>query len=785
MKLSLMWLREHLEYPQGHASFLDHAEEIVRRLVRSTAEIEQVEHLSLDLSNLFLGRLKEVRNDDVLLHVPELSCDLALPGRSDSGSGLKEPWYMIYRESVNTYRYATMADITYRRTDSSRGSVASKDLLLPAFYVHEDEADGSWKKRCDLQDVRITVDNKSINHRPDLWSHYGFAREVSVMMGWGLRPLAIVHGATVEQASASYVVVQSAACDRFARLDTDATEKGSIPWMALRLSRVDHRPISTLVDTTNYVMFDMGQPLHAFDSDKIKSPLIIRQAHEGEKLTLLDTTTILLQNFDCVVADQSQALSLAGIKGGGASGVWPQTTKITLEAAHFSPIAIRRSSKHHHIRTESSTRFEKGLDATNVVLGIMRFVSLLLHEKLIEKQTYTIMLRDEVQHSDAPAIELTTVHLARKLGMELAEDEVGKILSSLGFVVSVKGEAEHRCYCVQVPSWRRGDVTIPEDLIEEIARIRGYDSLDPVLPQRLMQLPTHNKKVLRARAIRHHLAYGLRMQEVMSYPFFDEEFIQKSHLSVTKTATVRNPVSEQWRRLVTSLVPNLVAQVTQNLPEEKEVRLFEVAATWEHNGPIIDERRAITWVWYSHKELDFYSGKHMVTSLLEMLRIPHSWRAPSKELSSWWQPSHTAELCHAQKTIGYAGMLNPSFLTNVLDGHCFAAELDFDFLQHYSPEGSVYSPLSKYPTIATDISMLLSYATPVEDVMAAVRVVANHITHVSLVDFFEKKAWGDQRSVTIRIVCGDQSRTMTHEEVNEIIARVVTLLQKQYKAEIR
>jgi phenylalanyl-tRNA synthetase beta chain len=790
MKLSLMWLREHLDHPQGPDFFLDQVKEIVHRLVRSTAEIEQVEHLSIDVQRLFLGRLKETVNDNVILHVPELSNNasntlLTLPSRSDAGPFLEAPWYMIYQESSLQYRYATISDVTYKWTGSTEpANLALKDSLLPVFYISDSEGSGKWKNRCDLYDVRITIENKSINHRPDLWSHRGFAREVAALMGWQLKPIPETLCTSIAPALASELNVYSDTCDRFARLDLDVIAKGSFPWMALRLLLLDHKPISAIVDATNYTMFDMGQPLHAFDRATLQGNLGVRQAREGEKLTLLDNVTLELHPSDCVVADEKKALSLAGIKGGLGSGISRKTTSIVLEAAHFLPIPIRRSATQHRIRTESSTRFEKGLDPLTVTDGIQKFLSILFHEKIIVEQSYVIKLWRESLHSKLSVIQLPCAYVVRKLGIEIPEHEVCAILTSLGFTLSLGEVADGRCYLVQVPSWRINDIVLAEDLIEEIARTRGYDSIPAILPQRAMQL-VGNKKVHIIRAIRHHLAYGLRMQEVMSYPFFDEEFLQKAQLTVHKAAIVRNPVSDQWRRLVTSLIPNLVSQLTANLPEAKEVRLFEIAATWEHDGTTVSEGRKVSWIWYLHKELDFYTGKQMVTSLLDMLRIQNSWDIAVEELPCWWHRSSTAIVSHEQKKIGYAGMLNPLFLNHVLDGHCFAVELDFDFLQDYVPKQILYHPISKYPTIVSDISMFLSNRIPVERLMEAIPAIDEHIMQVYLIDFFEKKEWSDRRSVTIRVVCGDQLRTMTHDEVNEIIARVISLLTVQFKVELR
>ena len=785
MKLSLMWLSEYLDIPTGGYFILDHAEEIVRRLVRSTAEIEQSESIALDVQKLFLGRSTELLAGTIVLEVPELCITITMPARHDGRVGA---WYMLCREGADSYRYATLLDATYRTPDvSARNEQPSaKDSLLPVFYIPDAQGDGSWKERCEVRDVRITVDNKSINHRPDLWSHYGFAREVAVLMGWKLKPLSTSPSLTIVPAAPTFVEVRSTTCDRFARLDLDVAAKASVPWMALRLMRLDQKPLAAIVDATNYVMFDVGQPLHAFDRACIEGALLVRDAQPNESLTLLDNVTIPLRNVDCVVSDQRKALSLAGIKGGLGSGISLQTQSIILEAAHFLPIPIRRTAKSHHLRTESSTRFEKGIDSALVVAGVNKFFNLLVQEHIIPAQNAPIMLWEGSVKQPAPCIQLSHARLVDKIGVALPQEDVVGLLSLLGFTVCSERVADAWCYAVEVPSWRLNDIQIPEDLIEEVVRVRGYDGLPAILPQRPAQLPVHKGRVLRTRAIRHHLAYGLRMQEVMSYPFFDEEFLRTLQIVVKDAPTVRNPVSEQWRRLVTSLIPNLLSQMASNLPEEKEVRLFEVGTSWIHEGDVVRESRKVAWVWYLNGELDFYQGKQTVVSLLEMLKLTCSWHSASVDhMPSWWRSTHSAVLKHEHKVIGVTGLINPSLMAQIGGGSCFAVELDLDALQHYMPARSCYQPLSKYPTIATDISMFASYVIPVETIIKLVSSLHLAINHVSLIDFFEKKAWEHKRSVTIRVICGDSSRTMTHDEVNEIITHVVATLKERFEVEVR
>lgn len=783
MKLSLMWVREHLEMPGTHDSILDHTDEIVARLIRSTAEIEQVEHLTVDLSSFFLGKCTTITAEKAIMRIPELNRDIELPLRPSLQATGTHQWYLIFEEAPHQHRYATHDDISYEKHHHESGSVTGKDTVLPPFFIPDHEGTGSWKRQCESCDVRITIDNKSINHRPDLWSHYGMAREIAALMGWKLKPQPTVALAQHEK-TADLIHVTTPTCDRFARLDLTVSPRGSLPWMALRLMRVQQRPISALIDLTNYVMFDIGQPLHVFDKNNVHGPLVVRQAHKGEKLVLLDSTSLSLQPSDCVVADEHGPLSLAGIKGGKQSGVSDHTTSLILESAHFAPQAIRQSSSTHRIRTEGSTRWEKGLDCTNVMRGVQRFVWLAEKNELISPQPYAVALWENNSTSHETIIQLSHTHLERKIGITVTENNVYSALTALGFGVRAQGADREFGYAITVPSWRSNDITISEDIIEEIARMHGYDRLPAHVPTcNSTVFDTHT--VYRNRSMHHHLAYGLRMQEIKSYPFFDEEFLRTTQLTITNAPTVKNPVSAQWQRLVTSLIPHLVRAAASNTPEEDELRLFEANRTWDLSKGSLREQRRIAWIWYSKKELDFYAGKQLVTSLLDMLRVPCTWELAPATIKPWWQAPATALLQHNNHVIGYAGLLDPAFLNRVVEGSCYGVELDAEYLVQYRPPRTRYEPPSKYPSIVTDISMLASYATTAEAIMQHVARQDPHVRMVNLIDMFEKAAWHDKRSLTLRIVCGSTERTMTHDETQIIINHIVQSLQTTFGVEIR
>jgi len=770
MKLSLLWLADHLDAGCDVDTVLACAPDIVRRLGESTVEIEQYESLSYDLTCYTMARYEKREGEMDVLYSIEDQRVYHIAVRSGPTVGA---WYLIYRAEHAEPRYATVGDMN-----------GGQGTLLPAYYVTDITAHGSWKSRCEPSDVRFSIDNKAITHRADLWSHRGFAREIACLMGWRLRDVTELinddQAMTVQHQQHNVEVLQSAACRQFATTHLAVYPKmGSIPWMTLRLARIDSRPLSGLVDCTNYTMFDMGQPLHVFDADQVEGSVRVRSAKSGEKLRLLDGATCTLTISDCVVADERGPLSLAGIKGGESSGVSGSTSHIILEGAHFSSDAIRHGVRTHGLRTDASVRAEKGVDGAQLLFGLKRFCTLVLNEQLIAPQACTIMMIGKEPGRPQP-IALTHAFIERKIGNTVEPASVIRGLHGIGCTV----ECQEGAYRVTPPSWRITDLRIPEDIVEEVARIIGYATLQQRLPQRITGL-TQAVGVQMTRAVKRHLAYGLHLYEVVHYPFYDEEFLQRMNLTIEGAAELKNPVSLQWRRLITSLLVQLVKDVHVNSVDEKSVRLFEIGTTWNlHADRSLVERKSLAFVLYhAEQPFTFYSGKTVLLSLFELLSIHISWTIPSKPLEPWWDVTQCAVLEHNKIPIGTAGMIAASWCTG-LSSTIFAAELDFDYLMRYKPPQRAYKAQAKYPSIKMDVSLLVDSTCTVEQLERVIVSVDERIERVELIDMFSKPEWHGQRSLTFRYTCTDHTRTMTRHDA-EMIMQQVHKSMEEHGAKVR
>jgi len=781
MKLSLAWIFDHIVIPPKVGSItLEYAHSIIRQVTRCTTEVELVETIHIDRHSFTVAQCIYQEDDFVILRDYEYSKEFRLPHRPD---GTLDAWYLLILTDHQA-RYATARDVG-----------GSRDHEMPAMHITEAERHGSWKDSIEWNDIRITIENKSITHRPDLWSHRGFAREIVALQEMKLKPLhkledpcEITAYTTIAPVSLPYAPrVTYKTCDMFGTIRIDVTHiPSSSPHVAFRLARLDTRPINGIVDLTNYVMLDIGQPLHVFDADCIVGALEVRAAHAQESITLLDQSTHTLTPTDCVVADATSALSLAGIMGGKRGSVTKNTTRVLLESAHFMATAIRQSSSHHHLRTESSARFEKNIDPQLVITGIQRYLYFLKtwYTHTSVTGTYAMALYRTLSHQEIRSIRLTHTLCERMIGMILSSEQIQRILIQLGFTIDAQPDTG--AYHVQVPSYRMHDIQIAEDLVEEIARLIGYEHIIPVLPQRIAQ-PASYGNALRLRMLKQHLSFGLRMQEVHNYAFYDEECLEHLlALHIHDAIPVVNPVSLQWQRLVHSLVPHLLKNLSQNIPGVNEYRLYEVNTVWNTHtdGSVREQKQLAILLYRKEHPLTFYEGKQYAQSITDMLRIPLTWHAPRTPLPVWYHSEQTAELVLNTDSIGYAGMVQPSLLHRIAPGTAYVIELDAHTLLHYTAPQFQYHPISKYPSTTHDISIFIGFDTPVTTLEQAFLRVDYRIQSVLLIDQFTKPEWGKRRSLTFRITIVDHETTMSHDTINPIIGRLQSIAQS-YGAELR
>ncbi len=764
MKLSIAWIFDHIAADWKQQNI----DAIVSKFNKVTAEIEDYYEVIYDLTSFALGQVK-----GSVIDVPEWKKEFKLLMHTDFEQ-FPNGYFMVMKDS-DKVRWATCKDFKL-----------DKDGLLPAFYIDEKQfISGEWKAAVEARDIILEVDNKSITHRPDMWGHRGFAREIAAFMNLPFVPkqevLKKYKVVQSEKQSASTITNpfevnnQTTICNRFSGLYFSNIEnKPSELSMAFRLMKVGSRAINAMVDLTNYVMLDWSQPTHVFDADKLDGKSInIRRANNGEILKLLDGRNIELTKDDLVIADAKAPVALAGVMGGLEDSLSKDTKSIFLESANFDAATIRRTATRYKSRTEASARFEKSLDPNQITDAIMRFI--FLAEQMKIKMNYA----EEILVIGKPFMEkvinITQEFLDNRAGFTIKEEDVVAPLTKLGFTVSVLEDS----YDVTIPSFRGfKDVREKEDILEEIIRFYGFDKIALEMPVWLKR-PYSLANVFRQRKIKNYFKNAACMIEQQNYILYDENFLKTlSYEPPKNTINLTNPVAENQYRLINSLIPGLLKNIQDNFTLADKFYFFEFGRIWSFSDLSFIEKKSITGIFFHKREqLDFYSCKEKITSFLKMFSIVPDWIKSDKN-APWYNSYQTAKLMLNNNNIGVVGKLNPVFLTNLgilPDTEALAFELDADFILSYNSKVSVFKPLSRYQEVSFDLSAFVPLSLQVADIQKSLSGVDKYIQNVSLIDFFEKD---EKRSLAFRLRLINEEKTFDKEEIESIRTKAIKALEK-------
>lgn len=768
MKISVAWLFDHLGV-DWHAYDM---RDLMTRLSATTAEIDGAKAVSLAWNQFFIAEVIARNENEVKVKIAERKKQFTLPVRQDA----QLHHFFLVTSLESTVSWATLADLG-----------AEREGLVPSLTVSQDQIEGAWRDNLEQDDWIIEIDNKSLTNRPDLWGHRGFAREVAALLGLKLLPeeqICVQKPIRHYEKKAPFIDLSAdSACSRFAGIKIHAVScEPSRLFYVHRLARVDAKALNTFVDFTNYVMFDIGHPMHVFDADALEGGIVVRQAREKEKITLLDGETVELTSADCVVADERKVLSIAGVMGGLQSGFQQHTKNIILEGALFDASALRRTAARLKKRTESSARFEKSLDPNQNTVAIARYLWLLE----VAGVSCTI---DEAICSVGPLAvehEILLPHrlLVERLGATVTEGQVCSILNKLEFGVQVIDGAHGLSYSVTVPTFRgTKDIRIPEDLIEEVARYFGYDAIPLVMPMRVMR-PYSVSTIHRKRLIKRVCATALSMREVQTYPLFDERLLRQLNYHPQGAPELLNPVSENWSRLVTSLIPGILQAIETNAVSDKRLRFFELNRVWSMpTATEIKEKQVCAGVVYERASLSFYEGKSLLERLFVALGFLVEWKKPLTGVPFWADQYQIAELWLGDKCLGYAGMVSQHFLQKIAEGNAFAFELDLNMLLQVPEEKEFVTP-SRYQAVSLDISMFCHRRITVAELETLIALSDSRIKDVFLIDIFEKDEWPDRRSIALRYVVQDDTKTLSKDDIDEVQATVYAAV-KPLGVEIR
>ena len=634
-------------------------------------------------------------------------------------------------------------------------------------------------------DDDAVLDFEVTANRPDALSVIGFAREVGTAYSLPVKPLVPKPLPSTPAKDATVKLEAPDLCPRYGAAVADVRIGPSPAWLARRLHASGVRPINNVVDVTNYVLLELGQPMHAFDLEKLAGRQIrIRRAVPGERITTLDGTDRALDTDMLVIADADRAQAVAGVMGGGVSEVSNATKTIVLESAFFNPKSVRLTSKKLGLKTEASARFERGADVNAAVKALERAITLL--EEIGAGQGRGGAIDAYPNPVPPKKIELRRAQVQRILGLEVADADIERILKGLSFQIR-RGTGS---WDVSVPTFRV-DVQREVDLIEEVARHFGYDRLPSTFPALTAPTPPSDPRIERDRLVRRVLQ-AAGCSEALTFSFVDAA-LAAHFADESAIVPIGNPLSSQFSVLRPSLLPGLLTSVAHNRHRERaDVQLFELGARMTRAGESRHMAVALTGSagdhhWSGgHRPIDFFDVKGIVEGIAAALQTDVTFDASS--VPSYLVRGRAASVSAAGRVVGYLGMMTsaPVSAAGLASNEAvYVAELDLDLLDAArSAAPLVVKPLPRYPSIARDISIVVDDTLPAATVRGTIRSVApDTLVSVREFDRYQGKGVPDGRvSLSLRLTFRSAERTLTDAEVEAAMKKILDALKSAHDA---
>ncbi len=752
MKFSYNWIRELVDG-------LEQAPAALERLITvKTAECEGVEPVAELLATAVLARVESV--EPLSGHNVKAVVDLGggvrktvVCGAPNCRPGIITAYAPIGRKVVNGVE--------------SDGMLASASEL-GINKDHEGIVELSGEPGAPLPglaaDFAIEIDNKSITHRPDLWGHHGMAREVAAITGRPLKDPAHLNLLPTAAPAVKVIVEDGFLCPRYcALLFENITVKPSPLWLQARLTAIGLNPINNIVDLSNLLMAELAQPTHCFDADRVNdATIIVRRARQGEHFRALNGEEYTLDPSNLVIADPAGAIGLAGVIGGGESAIGKTTTRVILESATFQAASIRKTSSAIKLRTDASMRFEKSQDPANTVRAIARAIELL--EELSPGVRVVGGVADVRREIPAPApIELPLDWLQRKLGRAVADSDVRQILERLEFGVA---EPRPKVFSVTVPSWRATkDVSIKDDLVEEVGRMIGYESIPPQAPLVAAKVPPANPERKFQHELRDALA-PLGFTEVYNYSFLSEESVAAFGFEPAAHVRVLNPIASDQALMRLSLLPGLWRNITENAKHREAFGLFEIGLEiHKRSGKLPDEIPHLAGAVYE-RHGDGVTGLDAAKRAVDCLMPGAQFIAA--EAASYEHPARAAHVEWRGRSVGRLFELHPRLIDT---GRAAIFDVDLRVMRELAGAQPVkYTPIRRYPSSAFDLSVIAAAREHAGKLEAAIAGFAGPLLEsVRFVRVYSGPPFeAGQKSVSFRVTVGSAERTLSNDEVSAV-----------------
>ena len=811
MKVSLNWIRDYVQLPADAD-----LKKLAYDLTMSTVEVEDTIELAKQFDHMVVGVINTIEqhpNADKLR-----VCMTDIGGRVESivcgGSNLREGMKVAVALPGSVCRWHGEGEPVEIKKSKLRGvdsygmicgavEIGLADLFPTKEEAHildlsdfDAPAGTPLADALDLNDIILEIDNKSMTNRPDLWGHYGIAREIAALYDLPMKEFPHFDR-NVENTSGFHVTVEDAErCPRMTGTQIENVCVKPAPyWMQVRIWKTGMRPINALVDITNYVMLATGQPSHAYDSDHIAGHIIVRRAKAGETLTLLNGKELPLSTDDLTIADDAGIVGLAGVMGGAKDSILPTTSKVILEIANFQAAGIRRTALRYDNRTEASARYEKAIDPERCDQALD--LSMQLFSDLYPEMKVTGLVDEYPQHLKQAEIDVPLSWLERRLGKRLPPEEIRHKMELLGYGIAFSGDNMH----VVVPTWRStGDVSIQADIMEEVARMYGYENFEaePITTTFDGAINQLDKDL--ERRIKEYLAIRCGMQEIFTYPWMEESYVSAVLQSTEGILSLSTPPSPAERFVRSSLLPNLCKAVVKNERYFDEFSIFETAqvfrdenytSPYDPREKLPSQRKNVAGAFVT-TDKDITALFRKAKGVVEMMaRYVHmetlTFRQTEKPV--WADNVVWLNICRGEEKVGDLALLSKkvSMACGIKNLNVMLFQLDQDSLVPLKSRTNTFTHMAEYPMTDYDISLLLDGSVQWKDVLQTVGGIKSELLHsASFVDEYRgKQVPAGKKSLTLRLSIGSKEKTLTSSEIEEVASNVLNKIAKRFGAELR
>lgn len=811
MKLSLNWIKDYVALPED----MD-LKQLAYDLTMSTVEVEDVRKLSESFEKLIVGVILEVLphpnadklricKTDIGGEVKEIVCGgsnlqagmkvaVACPGAVVRWHGEGEP--------------VVIKNAKLRGVESFGMICASSEIGLADLFPANSEAEITdlsafdvpagtpLADALDMNDIILEIDNKSMTNRPDLWGHYGIAREIAALYNLPLKELPKFDASGIPEMP---IVIEDAdRCSRYIGAEIEKLSVKPAPYqMQNRIWKVGMRPINALVDVTNYVMLATGQPTHAFDADQISGNITVRHAEKQEELLLLNDKKLALTEDDLVIADSESAVALAGVMGGAKDSVLSSTNRVILEVANFEASGIRRTALRYENRTEASARYEKAIDAERCDQALSMAIA--LFKEIYPELEIKAFVDNYPVKSKQEEIDVPVQWLEHRLGTAFSQEQLENLLGRLGFSVSFQNDMMH----VVVPTWRStGDISIKDDIMEEVARMYGYENFNGEVITTSFDGAINQLDVDLERKIKEYLAFRCGMQEIFTYPWMDDAYVQAVLQDTEHMLAISTPPSPNERYIRSSLLPNLVKAVSENLRYYHEFSVFEGArvffdrnytSRYDDSELLPEQRKHIGGAFVGDYKQVFALFRQAKGVLEHMSRYTHMEALSFKQVKKpvWADDTVWLNIFRDDIQVGEFALLSKkaSLACGIKNSAVMLFEIDEELLKPFASRTNEFTHLPEYPMIDYDLSMLVDSSVQwdaIREVIMSKKKQGSLLQSCSFVEEYKGKQVPDgKKSVTVRLVIGSLEKTLTSNEIESCAESIMKILSKKLNAELR